>query len=531
MAPRPIVRSTRALLGGVLAAGLMAAAPPPAVSAPVASAERAGTRVVDGCLDSVGDTETPAPVPICFTLFRPEGATARTPKPVVVHSHGWGGSRTTDPAAFEPFLSRGYAVLSFDQRGFGESGGKAHVENPRYEGQDVRRLVAMLASKPWIRQDGPGDPRMAAIGGSYGGGYQYLGAFEELRTRGEPVFDALAPEITWWDLRRSLAPAGAVRTLWALALSAAGANDVPREVLTGLAVGAAEGELPDGDPEGTPDLRAFFAKNGPSHHVAQGRRLDIPVLVGQGATDNLFPLEEGLTTFGRALTPEARRSSIFVGYNGGHTLPSAFPAGVGVAGDPCSRRLAGGEFVDLTVRFFDEQLRGRDTGLRGYGKYHLATAAPDGARCTTVSGVRADRTVDVEGPLATTTAAGAPVTAEVAQGPIRVAGMPFVTADVTALGVGNRAFYALAVGTSPADARIVQNNVLPISEPTPVTGEPRRIRLPAVAVDVPRGQNLYLLATPTSDMFTGMASRTPGVVSLDDIRVHLPVVDGRQGGA
>jgi ABC-2 type transport system ATP-binding protein len=220
-----------------------------------------------------------------------------------------------------------------------------------------------------------------------------------------------------------------------------------------------------------------------------------------------------------------------VGYNGGHTLPSAFPAGVGVAGDPCSRLLARGEFVDLTVRFFDEQLRGRDTGLRGYGKYHLATAAPGGARCTTVSTVQADRTVDVEGPLATTTAAGVPVTAEVAQGPIRVAGKPFVTADVTALGVGNRAFYALAVGTSPADAKIVQNNVLPISEPTPVTGEPRRIRLPAVAVDVPRGQNLYLLATPTSDMFTGMASRTPGVVSLDDIEVHLPVVGGRQGGA
>ena len=49
---------------------------------------------------------------------------------MIMHSHGWGGSRTTDPAAFEKWLDAGYGVLSFDQRGFGESGGHAHVENP-----------------------------------------------------------------------------------------------------------------------------------------------------------------------------------------------------------------------------------------------------------------------------------------------------------------------------------------------------------------------------------------------------------------
>ena len=54
---------------------------------------------------------------------------------------GQAASRTTDPAAFNKFLDAGYGVISFDQRGFGESGGHAYVENPDVEGHDVRRLV------------------------------------------------------------------------------------------------------------------------------------------------------------------------------------------------------------------------------------------------------------------------------------------------------------------------------------------------------------------------------------------------------
>jgi ABC-2 type transport system ATP-binding protein len=123
---------------------------------------------------------------------------------MIMHSHGWGGSRATQPDSFQELLDHGYGVLSFDQRGFGASGGQAHVENPAYEGKDVRKLVQLVSGLPWVRQDGPGDPRLAAIGGSYGGGYQFLGAFEELRLRGKPVFDALAPEITWYDLHQSL---------------------------------------------------------------------------------------------------------------------------------------------------------------------------------------------------------------------------------------------------------------------------------------------------------------------------------------
>jgi len=499
------------------ATSLLGSAAPGAAAA--AQPEQVGPRVSNGCIDSVPEPGTSEPVRICYTLFRPEGASRTDRVPMVMHSHGWGGSRTTDPAAFGAWLDAGFGVLSFDQRGFGESGGKAHVENPAYEGKDVLRLVRLVSRLGWVRQDGPGDPLLGAIGGSYGGGYQFVGAFRSLMVSGKPVFDALAPEITWWDLKESLAPQEVVRTLWAGALGAAGTEALPPEILAALAEGTATGMWP----ETTTDLDAFFRRNGPSWHVAQGRRLDIPVLFGQGGTDTLFPLDQGLTNFQRALTPSARKRSIFVGYNGGHVLPAVFPRSVGVAADPCSTRLAGGSFEDLAVRFFTEHLKRRDTGLTGYGRYHLATA---GGACTTVDSITADRSVEV-GTVATTEAAGAPTVVKVADGPLRIAGRPFLTGTMTAVGVNNRAFYGLAVGTSPADAQLVQNNVLPINELTPVAGERRRIELPSVAVDVPAGQSLFVLATPVSDTFAGMGSRTPGAVVLEDAVVRLPVVGRR----
>lgn len=512
--------------GATLTAAALAAVPTlTTLAAPSAqaAAERAGApTVTNACIDSVPEPGDTAKVKICYTLFEPATASKAHRVPLIMHSHGWGGSRTTDPAAFKKFLDAGYGVLSFDQRGFGESGGQAHVENPTVEGHDVRKLVTLVSHLDWVQQDGKGDPHLGAIGGSYGGGYQFLGAFEELRTKGKPVFDALAPEITWYDLHQSLAPDDVVRTAWASALTAAAvpSDALPTNVYQGLAEGAATGSWPDGSVPGTENLSAFFEKNGPKWHVDHGRKLDIPVLFGQGTTDSLFPLQQGLANWKHSITARARKHSIFVAYNGGHVLPAVLPQGIDVTSDPCSKQLAGGTFEDLSIRFFDEQLKHRETGLRGYGKYHLATPA---STCTTVDSVAADTTFDV-GTVATTETGGAPLSYAVAQGPIRIAGTPYLTGSLTALGANNRAFYGLAVGTSPADAHLVQNNVLPLSTLAPVVGEQRRIDLPSVAIDVPAGQTLYVLASPVSDTFVGMGSRTPGAVVLDNTVAHLPVV-------
>src|SRR5206468_3397490 len=181
------------------------------------------------------------------------------------------------------------------------------------------------------------------------------------------------------------------KTEWDSALTAAGAQALPQSVLEGFAESAATGTWTDGSIPGTVNLDDFFAKNGPSWQVSQGRHIDVPVLFGQGITDELFPLDQGLKNWASALTSAARAKSIFVGYNGGHVLPNAYPLTVQPSDDPCSAELTGGKnFAALTVMFFNRYLKHQTVALPGLGQYHLATA---GSTCTTTSAVTPNKTV------------------------------------------------------------------------------------------------------------------------------------------
>lgn len=477
----------------------------------------------NGCIDSVPEPDGTA-VRICYSLFQPASATAENPAPVIFHSHGWGGARTKSASSFTAWTDAGFGVLSFDQRGFGESGGQAHVEHPDFEGEDVTGLVDMLADLDWVAEDAPGDPVIGAIGGSYGGGYQFVGAFADMMKRGDGTtrFNALAPEITWYDLQDSLAPQKIPRSLWNALLYAAGTDAHTQTVHAGFAYGVATGQWAEGEIPGV-NLTEFFKKNGPKWHVDNGRKLDIPVLFGQGITDNLFNLNQGLNNFQNALTDDARAESIFVGYNGGHVLPAALPQGTGStgSGDPCSAKLGGGSFAALSRQFFAEELLGAAHKLDdARGKYHIATAA---GRCQTTDSVTP--TADYSaGTIATNTGPGAPQAVKLADGPLTVTGSSNVTATVTSLGADSRAFFALSVGTSPLDAKIVQSNMLPIRELLPVVGQARTIELPAVAVDVLPGQSLFLTVSPFSDMSFGHGSRAPGAILLENVVAHVSVV-------
>ena len=454
------------------------------------------------------------PVRICYSLFKPEGATAEKTVPLIFHSHGWGGSRTKDPAAFKSWLDAGYGVLSFDQRSFGESTGVAHVMNPDFEGRDVIKLVDLVASLEWVTKQRPGDPLIGAIGGSYGGGYQFAGAFTEIRDKRRTRFDALAPEITWWDLKQSLAPDEAARTLWLGILFAGGGTHLPPAVSGAFVALITTGTWPSG--QAGRDLDAFFAKNGPAWHVQNGRQLDIPVLIGQGLSDNLFNLNQGLRNFDQALTPRARSRSIFVGYNGGHTLPSVVPPGFATPGDPCSVALGSPNFSALSQRFMALNLKNQ-AGLAGFGSYHLATA--DG-RCLTQRNLVPNKRYDV-GKVVTSTGLGLPINIELAKGPITVAGVPRLNAKVTSWLPDAGAFFALSVGTTPLDAKIVQNNTMPLREKKVVHDAWRSIELPGIAVDVPAGKSLFLTVSPVADMYAGQNGRVPGVLKLDHATLQL----------
>ncbi|WP_254821669.1 alpha/beta hydrolase [Haloglomus halophilum] len=498
---------------------------------------------------TITSDNSPHPVDIAATVYRPGGASADDPAPMILHSHGWGGSRTSSEGAFGTELDAGFGVLSFDQRGHGASGGQAYVQSPEREGQDVIAILDYVADLPWVARSKPkgipipkkDNPTVFAMGRSYGGGYQLVGALTETAEKGYTRFDALAPQITWYDLTESLAPEDVVRSTWVLALYTLGAGMVPQHVHEGLAYGATTGQWPDGEPLGEPDLDSRFSDNGTVGFVDRDIRLNVPVLFGQGLSDNLFNFNQAWKNFERGLTDRARAKSAVVGYNGGHALPNVLPLGSnlaslsGVATPPAT-------FAERRLAFF-EAMRDDDGDARSVvgAPYELQTAS--GERRVAVETVD-DRTdfgeVDLSvygdgagglgvantSTVASTTGVGAPVHLPLANGPLTVAGVPDLSATVTALGVDQRLFFGLSVGESPATAQVLQNNVMPLHEADPVMGVERTVELPGVAADIGPREQLYLTVTAVSDMFPIHGSiRTPGTVVLEDLSVGVPLTE------
>jgi ABC-2 type transport system ATP-binding protein len=186
-------------------------------------------------LDSDGQ-----PLKVSFQVFEPNtvdcGKLAAGAHPIVLHGHGFGGSRTTSKDDFQTYLDQGYTVISIDQRGFGDSSGTIRVMDPEAEGRDLIAILDWLESNlyysAWkndeeqfvtrpgagISEAGGDNIVVGAIGGSYGGGYQLLLLAVDEKNR----LDALAPDIAWHDLRFSLNPGDTIKTGWDLALVAGG---------------------------------------------------------------------------------------------------------------------------------------------------------------------------------------------------------------------------------------------------------------------------------------------------------------------
>src|SRR5204862_26245 len=83
-------------------------------------------------------------------LFEPNSASAAHPVPVILRTHGWGGSgeqAISLSGTATKLLANGYAVITWDSRGFGQSGGEANVDDPNIEGRDASKLIDLLAAK------------------------------------------------------------------------------------------------------------------------------------------------------------------------------------------------------------------------------------------------------------------------------------------------------------------------------------------------------------------------------------------------
>ena len=240
---------------------------------------------------------------IVATLYEPD---VDEPQPAVLSTHGWGGTRADREPLARFYASHGYVVMTYDSRGFGESGGQVDVDGPNSVG-DTQELLSVLASRPNVVTDGEDDPRVAMDGFSYGGGIQLNTAAVDDR------IDALIPRWAWHDLAYSNAPNGVLKSGWAGPLFVSGRmnGELDPEFLQ-----LAGPALQSGDP--SEELLAYYRERSPVSKIGD---ITTPTLTVSGWHDRLFWVNEALLNWEGILNNDV--DSRLLLYDGGHDFEGA----------------------------------------------------------------------------------------------------------------------------------------------------------------------------------------------------------------
>ncbi|MFF1460285.1 CocE/NonD family hydrolase [Streptomyces sp. NPDC058330] len=351
-------------------------------------------------------------------LYRPAGVDARHPAPAVLATNGFGGSKSdgTTDALGRAFASRGYVSLVYSGLGFGKSGCLITLDDPAVDGKAASGLIDFLAGTraaddgteaDYVVSDGPGDPRVGMIGGSYGGAVQLATASADRRV------DALVPLVTWNDLAYALAPnatgarhgvssdtPGVFKWQWTNGFYLIGEGQpllVPSldpsrfNHLTCLHFSTPacdtvrllnSGRFPAGS---TRQMLAYARSVSPVSYLAD---VEAPTLLVQGQADSLFNLNEATATY-RALQARGTTTKMIWqawGHSGGHA-----PGELDLATGNLDTSYVG----QRILAWFDRYLHldtGADTGpafayyrdwASGYG---TADALPDASRTLYLSG-------------------------------------------------------------------------------------------------------------------------------------------------
>ena len=307
---------------------------------------------------------------IRFTVFQPALKPGET-APVIVQTHPFGLWRVSSPRSpmghiftsghvVRQAWHDGYWVISFDQRGHGDSGDEMHIADPEKEGRDVSRIIDW-AQKNLAVTAVDGDPKVGMIAESYGAGVQLVASALD------PRIDALVPIGGWYDLERVLAPNGVPKSGWLTLLLLAGNTFADYDNRLNGAYWRARGGHID------QWIRDEYASHDVSWFCERGRAPQADALILQGFRDVLFPVNEGLDV--RACLQKAGRDVRFIGVDGGHLLPMSqhTPGWSLVFHVEEKLHCNGGEqrTQDVIYAWFEAKLRGRRERLADVPEFCL----------------------------------------------------------------------------------------------------------------------------------------------------------------
>jgi pimeloyl-ACP methyl ester carboxylesterase len=439
-------------------------------------------------------------VQIAVTFYEPAGTPPAGGWPAVMMFHGLGQTRNTfefgagelsaNRVAETYLVPRGYAVLTFDARAHGESGGMFSLDGPR-ELQDTRELFDWLVSHPEINAK-----RVGAFGVSYGGGMVLLATVS-----GVP-FAAIAVAATWTDLHQALIPQGLIRAGVVVGFT----QDIPQsryapELLQVLH--SATGE------QDTPAIRAFLAQRSTRPRLGSVTK---PVFLLQGRRDFAFDADQALAAF-RLLKGPKR---LYLG-DLGHA--------------PAPNPVAEVDHFAPEVRsWYDRFLKGENNGFGLRPAVELAPAPWPGKSTVTYDGLPPTRTLHFSAPgTSTLTAEGKVVRTFARVSHVETFGAPTVRVSISSPG-GYRHLVAVLSAMKPGTSELVVTDggiELPKlgAKPRTVT-----IRLPDEITSIPAGSRLRvtLAATSLAQSFANPVYLLPvsasSAATIRRVTLKLPVL-------
>lgn len=462
--------------------------------------------------------------PISMNWFPASGLQAGEEAPTIFSGAGLSSAGDTNPysggaTGVGTFRDNGYNVVTWDSRGEHASGGILQLDNPFFEGRDMSALIDYVAKRPNTQLDGVNDPRMGMVGGSYGGGIQWVTAGTDNRV------DAIVPTISWNSLNSSLYPNEAFKTSYAalllLSLVTSGAN-INNQLYSGIFTGALLGIL-------TPEQQAVLASSGPTSLV---NKITAPTLIIQGTVDVLFPLQQAIDNakildangvpvkmvwfcggHGNCETPPGDSAEMvqtatlswldtyvkhkgedvddglptfqWIDQNGEHYTSDLLPSDPDFAGTPVTASGSGGLLGIVPI-----------LGGSGPGAAGIPFGLGDGTKATN----------------AVNTTVTAP-----SEGTTQIVGAPELTMTYSGIGT-SRHVYAQIVDDQTG--QVIGNVVTPI--PVTLDGKEHTVTIPmeAVAYTLEPGHTATVQITTSATPFLNFTQF--GVINISDVQVALP---------